>query len=58
VVVTHRQTVLALADRVMVMRAGEIDCFGTREHVQGWMQSRMKPAAAPSHESRQETPAS
>jgi len=58
VVVTHRQAVLALADRVMVMRAGEIDCFGTREHVQGWMQSRVKPAAAPSHEPRQETHAS
>ncbi|HEY3598301.1 MAG TPA: type I secretion system permease/ATPase [Paraburkholderia sp.] len=44
VVVTHRQTVLSIADRVMLMRSGQIDCFGTREQVETWVRSRAKPA--------------
>jgi len=54
VVVTHRQGLLALADRVLVMRAGRIDCFGTREQVQGWMQARAKPTEAKPRAASQE----
>lgn len=56
VVVTHRQGLLALADRVMVMRSGRIDCFGSREQVQGWMQARAKPADTKPRAARQEAP--
>ncbi|MGQ7936046.1 type I secretion system permease/ATPase [Paraburkholderia sp. D1E] len=44
VVVTHRQTVLSIADRVMMMRSGQIECFGTREQVEAWARSKARPA--------------
>ncbi len=59
VVVTHRQSVLSIADRVMLMRNGQVDCFGTREQVEAWVKSRAKSAAAPqSGEQRREAAAS
>ncbi|NML31465.1 ATP-binding cassette domain-containing protein [Paraburkholderia sp. G-4-1-8] len=42
VVVTHRQAVLAIADRVMLMRHGEIERFGSREEVEAWVNSRAR----------------
>jgi ABC-type protease/lipase transport system fused ATPase/permease subunit len=58
VVVTHRQSVLSIADRVMLMRNGQVDCFGAREQVEAWMKSRARPAAAPQGaEQRQEAAA-
>ncbi|WP_227245528.1 type I secretion system permease/ATPase [Paraburkholderia caribensis] len=54
VVVTHRQGLLALADRVLVLRAGRIDCYGTPGQVQGWMQGRAKQANAQPHAVSQE----
>ncbi|CAB3799667.1 type I secretion system permease/ATPase [Paraburkholderia fynbosensis] len=47
VVVSHRQTVLSIADRVLVMRGGQMECFGTREQVEAWMRSRTNPAGPP-----------
>jgi PrtD family type I secretion system ABC transporter len=47
VVVTHRPAVLSIADRVLVMRGGQVDCFGTREQVEGWTRSRAKPGGPP-----------
>ncbi|WP_408483919.1 type I secretion system permease/ATPase [Paraburkholderia sediminicola] len=44
VVVTHRQAVLSIADRVMMMRSGQIECFGTREQVEAWARSKARPA--------------
>jgi PrtD family type I secretion system ABC transporter len=44
VVVTHRQAVLSIADRVMLMRNGEVECFGSREEVEAWVKSRTRPA--------------
>ncbi|SIT48640.1 Alkaline protease secretion ATP-binding protein AprD [Paraburkholderia ribeironis] len=58
VVVTHRQAVLSIADRVMVMRAGEVECFGTREQVQAVMQSRAKPVGTSPQVTRREATAS
>jgi PrtD family type I secretion system ABC transporter len=56
VVVSHRQPILSIADRVMVMRNGQIDCFGPREQVEAWAQSRATPAEAPAAQPRlQET---
>jgi ABC-type protease/lipase transport system fused ATPase/permease subunit len=41
---------------VMVMRNGQIDCFGPREQVEAWAQSRATPAEAPAAQPRlQET---
>ena len=47
VVVTHRQNVLSIADRVMLMHSGQIECFGTRDQVETWERSRAKPAGPP-----------
>ncbi|WP_236060985.1 ATP-binding cassette domain-containing protein [Paraburkholderia domus] len=47
VVVTHRQSVLSIADRVMLIRGGQVDCFGTREQVETWVKSRARPATVP-----------
>lgn len=44
VVVTHRQPVLSIADRVMLMHSGQIECFGTREQVETWARSKARPA--------------
>ncbi|WP_345816230.1 type I secretion system permease/ATPase [Paraburkholderia sp. PREW-6R] len=58
VVVTHRQAVLSVADRVMVMRAGEVEYFGTREQVEAAMQSRAKSGGTATQITRQEATAS
>lgn len=47
VVVTHRQAVLSIADRVMMMRSGQIECFGTREQVETWARSKARSKARP-----------
>lgn len=59
VVVTHRQAVLSIADRVMLMRSGQIECFGTRDQVEAWVRSKT-PTAGPvsRHEHRREITAS
>lgn len=59
VVVTHRQAVLSIADRVMMMRSGQIECFGTREQVETWARSKVRPAGPVSgNEHRREIAAS
>lgn len=59
VVVTHRQAVLSIADRVMMMRSGQIECFGTREQVETWARSKARPAGpASGNEHRREIAAS
>jgi PrtD family type I secretion system ABC transporter len=59
VVVTHRQPVLTIADRVMMMRSGQIECFGTREQVETWARSKVRPAGpASGNEHRREIAAS
>jgi PrtD family type I secretion system ABC transporter len=59
VVVTHRQPVLTIADRVMMMRSGQIECFGTREQVETWARSKARPAGpASGNEHRREIAAS
>jgi PrtD family type I secretion system ABC transporter len=46
VVVTHRQPVLSIADRVMMMRNGQVECFGTREQVEAWARSKSGPVVS------------
>ncbi|RQH02743.1 type I secretion system permease/ATPase [Paraburkholderia dinghuensis] len=58
VVVTHRQAVLSIADRVMLMRNGEIECFGSREEVEAWVKSRTRPARPEPGKALQEATAS
>jgi PrtD family type I secretion system ABC transporter len=58
-VVTHRQAVLSIADRVMMMRSGQIECFGTREQVESWARSKAPPVGpAPRDKDRREIAAS
>jgi PrtD family type I secretion system ABC transporter len=52
VVVSHRQSVLSIADRVMLMRSGQIEAFGTRDQVEAWLRSRAKPAGPPASQLR------
>jgi ABC-type protease/lipase transport system fused ATPase/permease subunit len=52
VVVSHRQSVLSIADRVMLMRSGQIEAFGTRDQVAAWLRSRAKPAGQPASQLR------
>jgi PrtD family type I secretion system ABC transporter len=59
VVVTHRQTVLSIADRVLLLRGGQVECFGTHNQVETWVRSRARVAAsAPEEALRRETEAS
>jgi ABC-type protease/lipase transport system fused ATPase/permease subunit len=59
VVVTHRQAVLSIADRVLMMRSGQTECFGTREQVEAWLRSKGRPAEpATGSEQRRESAAS
>ncbi|WP_168793277.1 type I secretion system permease/ATPase [Paraburkholderia aromaticivorans] len=59
VVVTHRQAVLSIADRVMMMRNGQTECFGTREQVEAWLRSKARTAdPATGNEQRREIAAS
>lgn len=49
VIITHRHGLLSLADKVLVLRDGQIDQFGPREKVERWLHERRTPAqgAAP-----------
>lgn len=59
VVVTHRQAVLAIADRVMMMRGGQTECFGTRDQVEAYVRARSQPVGpASGNDSRREITAS
>ncbi|MGX7003569.1 type I secretion system permease/ATPase [Caballeronia sp. KNU42] len=40
VVVTHRPSVVSIADRVLLLRDGQMECFGSREQVEAWARSR------------------
>lgn len=40
VVITHRPHIIALATHVLVLRQGEVERFGLREHVRQWMVQR------------------
>lgn len=38
--ITHRTPLIQLADKVLILRDGRIDCFGSRADVENWIEAR------------------